>query len=156
MIKNLVKKCLIGASIGFSISSIITIIVSLAIGDGNFYPVSPKLIEDCGTEINAVILQSVGALFYGAVCGGASIIWRIDSWSLLRQTITHLIVCSLSVFPIGYFMYWMEKSVWGITTYFSIFVLIYFIIWILKYYTIKKQINKINIKLQCNNKLNNI
>ena len=54
MKKTVMIRCLIGASIGLTISTMITIAVSLAIGDGHFYAVVPELIEDCGTEINAV------------------------------------------------------------------------------------------------------
>lgn len=43
------------------------------------------------------------SLLYGAAWAGASIIWETDRWSILRQTTTRLIVCSLSTFPIAHF-----------------------------------------------------
>lgn len=47
-------RCLIGAPIGLALSTIITIAISLTVGDGRFYAVVSELIADCGTEINAV------------------------------------------------------------------------------------------------------
>lgn len=38
-----------------------------------------------GNEINAVVAQMVASLLYGAVWAGASVIWEMDDWSLLRQ-----------------------------------------------------------------------
>ena len=56
MKKKVILRCLIGAPIGLALSYLITVVISLAVADGNFYPVVPKLIQDCGNEINAVLL----------------------------------------------------------------------------------------------------
>lgn len=151
MKKKVVIRCLIGAPIGLTLSTIITIAISLIVGDGHYYAVVPELIADCGTEINAVLLQTICSLLYGAAWAGASIIWEIDNWSILRQTTTHLIVCSLCTFPIAYFMRWMNHSILGILSYFGIFFAIYFVIWISQYMAIKKRIQQINSKVERNN-----
>ena len=139
---------LTGAPIGLAISTSITIFISLCINDGYYYPVVPELIENCGTEINAILLQAVCSLLGGAVFAIASVIWEIERWSILRQTATHLIVCSLATFPTAYFMYWMAHSVSGFFTYFGIFFAVYFVIWITQYTAAKKRIELINTKIQ--------
>lgn len=148
MKKNLVLRCLIGAPIGLAVSTIITIIISLMVGDGQFYAVVPELIWDCGTEIRAVILQAACSLLYGAAWAGASVIWEVEKWSLLRQTLTHLIVCSVSTLPIAYFMHWMKHDVLGILSYFGIFFAIYLGIWFFQYFPIKKRVQQMNRKVQ--------
>ena len=148
MKKRIIIRGLIGAPVGLAISTIITIIISLYINDGYFYPVMPELTTDCGSEINAVLLQAMCSLFYGAVCAGASVIWETDHWSILRQTATHLLVCSLAIFPIAYFMRWMQHSARGVLTYFGVFCAIYFMIWITQYLAMKKRIKQINIRIQ--------
>ena len=150
MKKKVLIRCLIGAPIGVAISTMITIVISLTAGDGNFYAVVPELIADCGTEINAVLLQAICSLLYGAAWAGASVIWEIDTWSILRQTAAHLIVCSLSTFPIAYFMRWMDHSILGILSYFGIFFAIYFFIWVLQYITIKRRVQQIKSKVENN------
>lgn len=155
MKKMLVVKCLLGESLGLTISTAISIFVSLAAGDGSFYAVVPALIDDCGTEINAVIVQSLCSMLYGAVWAGASEIWRKEDWSLFRQTATHLVLCSLATFPVAWFMRWMEHSllgVRGVLSYFGIFLGIYFVIWISQYSSIKRRIQQINEKMQKENK----
>lgn len=147
MKKKIAVRCLIGAPIGSAISTMITIIVSLGIGDGHFYPVHPELIRSCGTEISAVLLQTICSLLYGAAWGGASVIWEMDDWSLLRQTAVHLGICSLATFPVAYFMYWMDHSLGGILLFFALFFAIYLAIWISRYMTIKKYVQQLNSKV---------
>ena len=153
MKKKVAIRCLIGAPIGLAISNLIAIVISLTVRDGRFYAVAPELIADYGTEINAVLLQTICSLLYGAAWAGASTIWEADHWSILRQTITHLIICSLCTFPIAYFMRWMDHSVFGILSYFGIFFAIYVIIWISQYMAIKKRIRQINSEVQKNNRM---
>ena len=147
MKKKVLLSCLIGAPIGLALSTAITIAISLTVADGRFYPVVPQLIDDCGSEINAVLLQSVCSLLYGAAWGGASMIWKQESWSFLRQTVTHLIICSFSTFPIAYLMHWMQHSLFGILSYFGIFFGVYLIIWLSSYFFMKKRIAQMNNKL---------
>lgn len=148
MKKKILTRCLIGAPIGLAISTMITIAVSLAMGDGEFYAVVPELIADCKTEINAVLLQAVCSLLYGAAWAGASVIWEIDDWSLLRQTTTHLIIGSLATFPIAYFMRWMKHNLWGVLLYFGVFLIIYLFIWFSQYMMMKRRVQQINSRVQ--------
>ena len=129
------------------ISTTITIIFSVLIGDGEYYPVTLGLIADCGSEINAMIVQTICAMLYGAAWAGASVIWEMENWSLLRQTVTHLMVCSLSALPIAYFMHWMPRNLGGVLGYFGIFASIYLGIWFCEYFSMKKRIQQINEKV---------
>ncbi len=151
MKKRILCRALLGAPIGLAISTAITIFASLIYGDGNYYPVVPALIGQCGNEINAVVAQMVASLLYGAVWAGASVIWEMDDWSLLRQTVTHLIVGSLATFPVAYLMYWMKHSISGFVGYFAIFIGIYIVIWITIYNRTKREITKLNEKVNMQN-----
>ncbi len=146
MKKKITIRCLIGAPVGLAISTFITIIISLAIGDGSYHAVAPELVGDFGTEINAVLLQAVFSMLYGAAFGGASLIWDTE-WSLLRMTATHLAVCSAATFPVAYCMRWMEHSVFGILKYFGIFAAIYAVIWITQYAGMKRKVRAMNRKV---------
>lgn len=154
MKKRIIVFCLLGAPIGLAISTWILIIISLTVGDGNFYPVVPELINDCGSELNAVLLQTLLSMLYGAVFAGASLIWKIDSFSLLKQTVLHLLICSLATFPIAYTTRWMSHDLKGILLYFGTFFSIYVIIWLFLYRSIKKRILQINARLQETNDTN--
>ena len=148
MKKEILKRCLLGAPLGLAISTIITIIISLTVGDGRYYAVVPSLAQDMGSEINAVILQAVLSMIYGAAWGGASVVWDAEGWSLLKMTVVHLVVTSLATFPIAYLARWMPHSATGILLYFGIFVLVYIGIWLSQYSSMKKRIKEMNAKIQ--------
>ena len=73
MKKKVILRSLIGAPIGLSISFIITLIISVIINKGEYYPVVPQLTALCGNELNAVVIQTICSLLYGAAFGGASV-----------------------------------------------------------------------------------
>lgn len=100
----------------------------------------------CGNEINAVTLQAVCSLINGAAWAGATVIWEIEDWSLMRQTVTHFIVGSVCTLPIAYVMHWMERSIMGVLSYFGFFFAIYVIIWVSTFLSMKK-LEKINRKI---------
>ncbi|MEN6419298.1 MAG: DUF3021 domain-containing protein [Clostridiaceae bacterium] len=148
MLKKVLLRCLFGAPIGLAIGTVITIIISLVVGDGTFYAVVPELITDCGSEINAVVFQSVLSLVYGAAWAGASLVWEVERWSILRQTVTHLIICSAATFPIAFFARWMPHNLNGVLLYFGIFAVVYICIWLSQYSAMKKKVEQINQKLK--------
>ena len=148
MKKKIILRCLIGAPIGLSISFIITLIISAMINKGEYYPVNPQLTELCGNELNAVIVQTICSLLYGAAFAGASVIWETEQWSLLKQTALHCVVISLASFPISYCMYWMPHDFWGIAGYILIFFAVYLCIWLSQYFAMKKKIQALNDKVK--------
>ncbi|HRF70903.1 MAG TPA: DUF3021 domain-containing protein [Candidatus Pelethenecus sp.] len=147
MKKQFIIRSCIGAPIGVMISIIITIIISLCTGHGTYYPVPLELIDLCGNEISAVGIQFVCSLLMGAAFGGASIIWNIDKWNLTKQTLLHFTIICFASFPMAFFMYWVPHYLYGALAYFGIFILIYGIIWISTYISIKIKIKKMNDNL---------
>lgn len=148
MKKNVLIRCLCGAPLGLAISTAIAVIISLCIGDGQFYAVAPQLAADCGSELNAVIAQALCSLLYGAAWAGASVIWQNERWSLLKQSVIHLVICSLATFPIAYFMRWMEPNAAGILSYFAIFLAVYAAVWLGQYIAIKRRVALLNDKMR--------
>ncbi len=137
---------MIGAPIGLAISTVITIIISLSMGDGKYYAVVPELTADLGSEIGAVVIQALCSMLYGAAFAGASVIWDTD-WNLTKMTAIHFLVCSAATFPIAYLMRWMEHTAGGVLKYFGIFLAIYIAIWIASYARLKRSINALNKKV---------
>ena len=103
-------------------------------------------------EMNAVVAQMIASLLYGAVWAGASVIWEMDDWSLLRQTVTHLLAGSIATFPVAYLMYWMKHSIAGGVVYFAIFIGIYVGSWITLYSRAKREVTKLNEKVSLQNR----
>ena len=151
MKKTILLRSLLGAALGLAVNAVITIMISLAVGDGSYYAVVPRLADHLGGELNAVIFQAVLSMVYGAVFGGASLIWEKDDWSILRQTLTHLALCSLATFPVAYFCLWMPHSVLGALVYFGIFFSVYLVIWVSQYGAMKKRVRQLNEKVRAHN-----
>jgi len=150
MKNEILKRGFSGALIGLLICHIISIWISLLINDGSYYSVVPELINLCKNETNAVIMQTICALLYGAVWGGITVIWEIDEWSLLKQTVIHFLISSVVTFPIAYVTRWMQHTIKGMLSYFGIFAVIYIIIWVSQYLNMKKKIQSMNAKVREN------
>lgn len=148
MKKKILLRCLVGAPVGLTISTLITVGISAAVGDGSFYPVVPELSVRCGSELNAVLCQTILSLFYGGVWGGLSVLWEMERWSLLRMTATHLIACSVVTFPVAFFLYWIPHNPGGALAYFGIFFAVYLGIWISRYTAMRRRIREMNRKVQ--------
>ena len=149
MKKKLLFRSLIGAPIGVLVSLIITIIFSLCLGHGEYFPAPHELIDWFGgNETTAEIMQMICSLFVGAVCAGASVIWEIEKWSLLKQTLINFAVIAVPFFGLGYVMNWMPHYIYGALGYVGGFVGGYIVMWCSIYFSIKAKIKKMNKQLQ--------
>ncbi len=144
MKKKLVMRGVMGFPIGVTIGYAITIIISILVGDGRFYPVTAELAAEMGSELNAVILQTVLCGIVGTGFAMASVIWEIDTWSIVKQTGIYFAIACIVMFPISYAANWMYHSVAGVLSYVGIFVAIFAIAWLVQYSMWKKKIRKIN------------
>ena len=149
MKKNILLRSLVGAPIGVLVSLIITIIFSLCLGHGEYFPAPHELIDWCGgNETTAVIVQMICSLLVGAVCGGSSVIWEAERWSLLKQTLIHFVIIAILFFGIGYVMNWMPHNLYGALGYIGGFILAYVVMWCSIYFSIKAKIKKMNKHIQ--------
>ncbi|MGT2865542.1 DUF3021 domain-containing protein [Streptococcus fryi] len=84
--------------------------------------------------------------------GLASLIYRIDSWSLLRQSISHLIVILGLVVAMGLMNGWFDTSQRDfVMVFLGQFILIYLLIWVVAYYLNSKRVKHINAVLKDGN-----
>ena len=148
MKKKILIRSLLGAPIGVTVSLIITIIFSLSMGHGEYFPAPHELIDWCGNEVTAVIVQIICSLFVGAVCGGSSVFWEIEKWSLLKQTAVHFAVLAVPFFGVGYVMNWLPHHLYGALGYIGGFIAVYVIMWCSIYFSIRSKIKKMNKQLQ--------
>lgn len=147
MKRKIILRSIIGFPIGIAIGYVITIGISLFWTDGQYSPCVPELISVTGNEINAVILQALLCGLLGVGFAAGSVIWEIDHWSIVKQTVVYLIVISGIMLPIAYLLYWMEHSLAGFLGYFGIFVLIFAGIWMIQFVLGKHNVRKMNESL---------
>ena len=147
MKKKIILRGLFGLPAGIAIGFVITLLISICIGDGSFYPVTPELIKTTGNELNAVVLQTILCAILGVGFAMASVIWEIDSWSLAKQSGVYFLIISVVMLPIAYFANWMKHSITGVLSYVGIFVMIFAAVWISQYLLWKRRIKKMNARI---------
>jgi len=96
--------------------------------------------------------QYLGALAIGFYSAAMSVIFNIEEWSLLRQTVTHAIFMT-PYLPFAHYMGWMPESITGRVIFVCAYILVYGIIWFsFKIYWTRK-IRKMNLEIE---RLNNL
>lgn len=142
--KKIIARALLGMPVGITIGYLITVVISVIMGGGEYYPCVPDFTDTVGSEINAVVIQTILCAVMGAGFGAASLIWEAESWSIARQTGTAFAAYSLLMLPAAYIAQWMEHSVAGVLSYFGIFAASFVVVWLVQFAAWKIRINKIN------------
>jgi len=145
--KKIVSRVLYSFPIGISCSVGISLLLSLIFGEGKYYPFASPLVLFTGSEVKAMLMQTILSGILGSVFGGMSFIWEIERWSILKQTAVYFLSVSIPMMGISYLLYWMEHSLSGFLLYFLIFVMVFIVVWLfnLAMYWIK--IRKMNQNL---------
>ncbi|MCL2620301.1 MAG: DUF3021 domain-containing protein [Defluviitaleaceae bacterium] len=147
MKKKAVLRGLLGVPLGIAMGFVVSIIISLAMGDGYFVPVVPEMAELFTSELNAVMFNVILYAVLGGSFAAASVIWEMEDWSIARQTITHFVISATTMMPVAWFGHWMERTLMGFIIYFAVFILIFAKIWVIQYLIWRKRINGINQKV---------
>lgn len=147
MKKKIILRGALGAPIGIAIGYLITIAISLAWGKGWYAPCVPELAEVMGSEIRAVLLQTALCALLGAVGAASSVIWEIESWSLVKQSGVFFLILAAVMLPTAWFTYWMEHSIGGFLSYLGMFAAIFVFIWLAEYLIGRRIVAKMNAKL---------
>ena len=93
-------------------------------------------------------MQALLCGLLGTGFASASVIWKIERWSIARQTGIYFLVVSTVMLPVAYLSYWMEHSIKGFIRYMAIFVLIFIVMWIIQFIIAKRNVDNINRKLE--------
>ena len=142
--KEAVKRAIMGFIYGVFIGQTILILESLMARDGNFYPVAASLVELAGTKIGAVIIQYCLTGIIGTTFAATTVIFEMDNWSLLRQTIIHFIITSIVMYIAGFLCGWFPHKLSSTLIWFGIFIVIYVIFWISFSSYYKNKVKKMN------------
>ncbi|WP_102399360.1 DUF3021 domain-containing protein [Haloimpatiens massiliensis] len=139
-----VKKALLrgfyGITIGVFINQVIFVMMALR---GSF---------PADVSVSIMVSQFVISSLLGFGIAACSVIFEVDNWSLLKQTVVHFILFSFIYFPAAVCGKWMPDNLNGKLIFILIYILIYVCYWFsFKYYWSRKA-RKINeeIKLRRN------
>ena len=144
MLKEIIKRSLLGFMIGVFVGETILILESINAADGAFYAVSAYLTSQTGSELTAVIVQYLITGILGLTFSTGSIIFELDRWSLLLQTIVHFAVTSVIMYLAGFICGWFPHTAASTAIWFVMFIIIYIIFWVSFYNYFKKKTREIN------------
>ncbi|MCI8282823.1 MAG: DUF3021 domain-containing protein [Lachnospiraceae bacterium] len=147
MKKRIIMRGALGMPIGVTIGYFISIFTSFIWAGGYYAPCVPELVSVMGNEINAVMLQAALSGLLGIGFGASSVIWELEDLSIIKQTGIYFLVSSVIMLPSAYFMYWMEHSFMGFLSYFGLFALIFFCIWVVLFFSGKHYVKRMNDSL---------
>lgn len=148
MKKRLIGRALFGVPLGITIGYVISIITSVIWANGYYSPCVPGFTEMVGSEIGAVILQTVLCGIIGAGFAMATVIWEMERWSIAKQSGTYFVVVAAVMLPIAYLAQWMKHSLTGFLSYLGVFIVIYLIVWLAEYWFWRIKIKQMNQKVR--------
>lgn len=151
MLKKILLRSAISATASIVINQLVTIIISLTIGDGRYFPVTPAFAAMFESELAPVIVQLLLVGLIGAVFAGSSVIFDIESWSFLRQGIVHLAITSAVFIPVA-LICWRPVNPAGILSLTGSLVFVYGCTWLSRYLVWRSSIRKLNARIQSVNK----
>lgn len=146
--KNIIQRALFGFPTGIAIGYVISIIISLTFGNGTYSPCTPLLIKSMRNEINAVIFQTILTGLLGSVFSSASLIWDIEEFSLLKQTLYFFLITSITMMIIAYLLKWVAPTILSLLSFLLSFIIIFAIIWLIQYLMWREKIKKLNDKIK--------
>lgn len=150
--KKIISRVLYSFPIGISCSVGISLFLSLLFGEGKYYPFAAPLVSFTGSEVKAMLMQTILSGILGSVFGGMSFIWEIERWSILKQTAVYFLSVSIPMMGISYLLYWMEHSLNGFLLYFLIFVMVFFVVWLFNFAIYWFKVRRINEELDLEKK----
>lgn len=145
MAKNIFRRCLLGAPTGLMIFTFIALFFAHLSGDGELR-VGYYLVRVYGSEVNALTALVLSSMAIGIVWSAASVIFDTD-WNLLAQTALHGICCVIPSVAIAWGVYWIPHTLDGLVQYVTIFAVIYVLIWIFQYLSIRRRLRQFNTKI---------
>ncbi|MBQ8969911.1 MAG: DUF3021 domain-containing protein [Lachnospiraceae bacterium] len=129
---KLIIKALTGAVLGMILSAFIC-----AFG-GNF--------SDLLADKLFFLMQIIGSGLFGAFMMGGSVVYDIESWSLLQATVTHYLSFVVAFLIACFVLEWFSGRLLLIA--FALLTVVYILIWLTEYALWKREIARMNRDLE--------
>lgn len=147
MKKKILSRTIFGAIAGLAMWTVFTVFAAYLRGDWEFPRIAYYQLRIYGNELNAAAAQCVCAMLIGMLWTTASLIYRETDWSLLKQTVVHCLVCTLPALGIAWLMHMIPRGTDGPMQYLRLFGVIYALVWIIQYGSMRKHVKQFNARL---------
>lgn len=151
MLKKIFYRAAISAPIATVVHQIITIIVSIARGDGRYFPIAPAFASLFSNDITPIVVQLILVGLIGATFAGSSVLFDIESWSFLKQGFWHLAITSVVLIPVC-LLCWRPVNFTSAMALVISWLFVYGCTWLSQYFTWRCRIRKLNARIQLKNR----
>lgn len=151
MKKKALLRGALGVPLGMALGYLITIVISLGWGQGEYIACMPELTALAGSEAGAAAIQAVLCGGLGAVFAVCSLIWEMERWSLFKQSAVYFSATALVMLPVAWVCGWMEHSASGVGRYAGVFVGIFAAVWVAQYLMLRGKIRRLNRRVHGEN-----
>ena len=147
MIVKALKRAGLGFLAGMIIGTLICIFEGLAFNDGNLFLPSVFL-DAAGSEAGALLLHMLVSGVFGIFPMTGTIVYELDSWSLLKQAAVHYSSYTVAFMIIGSLAGWIEPFSPNMAIMAGIFAVAHIIIWLIMYARYKTETDQLNELLE--------
>ena len=131
-------------AIGFFFGILISLVISLACGNGKL--VSDLLFQRVGSAAGALTLSLLLPGIFGFLCMAGTVFYEIEDWPLLKATFLHYLIVVVCFPPLALFLGWVTKPAELVIMTVAQTVC-FFLIWLimfLRYRAAVKELNDLN------------
>ncbi|MHC5268468.1 DUF3021 domain-containing protein [Enterococcus sp. LJL98] len=141
---NLINGFILGVFIGLLFSIFFSFIYS---GD-TYIPMTPGFKEIFSNELFAFLISVLLWGVIGLIFTATNFIFTSTDWGIAKMTAIHALVSYILFLPIALYLNWIHFTVANTIIFTIIYIMIYIIIWNISMFKVKKDIHKINSKIQ--------
>ncbi len=151
---NVFRRGLVRFATGFPIGMLIgvllpTWILTKTAGDGTIHIVPEELIQIMGGEMEALLMTAILSGLLGGISMGFTAFYLIDRWSLLRSTLSHMVISVVTMFTVGILLKWWDPTQIAENLLMAAFFLVaYTIIWLSRYLSLQHSVKDANDAIQ--------
>lgn len=143
MLAKILKCAGIGFLIGAVVGNLIAVLTSTSSSEGVNITSQQLLDMAGGSPAVSILLQSLFSGLYGSLCFVGITFYDIERWPLALATALHCAVIVLTFIPIALLLGWFTSIV-SLLIMSCIQIVAFFIIWLILYFSYKKQIKELN------------
>ncbi len=141
--KKIVYRVCGGAAVGVLIGYLTVLLVNLCMGGGVYMPAMPALTRRCGTDMAAVLVQTLLTALIGVAFSLASSVFEVERWSFLHQCAVHFAVTALVYVPFT-MLCWYPLNLSGILGVLGSVLLTYTITYFINHWLVTRDLLQIN------------
>ncbi|WP_285768401.1 DUF3021 domain-containing protein [Peribacillus sp. SI8-4] len=131
----MMKTLLVRSFVGICFGALVMVLTCFGfIGFGGVHELDSELF----------VKNAIGCLLCGWFFSTATILFEIEKWSLIFQTILHFLTVTILYFLLSFFVGWIPFTFKGLMTGIAIFLPFYGVVWIIFYLYFRYQVKVLN------------